>query len=54
MLPLPMTALAVKLNKNKTCTITITLQVQSREQLDGVLQKVKRRPDVIEAYRSVN
>ncbi|MBE5786595.1 MAG: bifunctional (p)ppGpp synthetase/guanosine-3',5'-bis(diphosphate) 3'-pyrophosphohydrolase [Clostridiales bacterium] len=51
---IPMTALAVKLNKNKTCTITITLQVQSREQLDSALQKIKRRPDVIEAYRSVN
>lgn len=51
---IPMTAIAVKLNKNKTCTITITLQVQSREQLDNALRRVQRRPDVIEAYRSVN
>ena len=51
---IPMTAISVKLNKNKTCTITVTLQVQSREQLDNALNKIRRRPDVIEAYRSVN
>lgn len=51
---LPMTAIAVKLNKNKTCTITITLQVQSRDQLDSGLRRIQRRPDVIEAYRSIN
>ena len=51
---IPLTAIAVKINKNKTCSITITLQVKSREQLDSALQKIQRRTDVIEAYRSVN
>ena len=51
---IPLTAIAVKINKNKTCNITITLQVKSREQLDSALQKIQRRSDVIEAYRSVN
>ena len=51
---IPLTALAVKINKNKTCNITTTLQVKSREQLDSALQKIQRRSDVIEAYRSVN
>ena len=51
---IPLTALAVKINKNKTCNITATMQVKSREQLDSALQKLQKRSDVIEAYRSVN
>ena len=51
---IPLTAIAVKINKNKTCSITTTIQVKSKEQLDSVLQKLQRRSDVIEAYRSVN
>jgi GTP diphosphokinase / guanosine-3',5'-bis(diphosphate) 3'-diphosphatase len=49
----PITALSVKVNKNKTCTITMIVQVVSREQLDQVLKKLKKRSDVIEAYRNV-
>ena len=51
---LPITAISVKLNKNKTCNITVSLQVRSREQIDGVIRKLQKRSDVIEAYRSVN
>ncbi len=51
-LGIPITAITVKLNKNKTCTITTTVMVQSKEQLDSVLQKLQKRSDVIEAYRS--
>lgn len=50
----PLTALSVKINKNKTCTIITTLQVKSREQLDGLLLKLSRRSDVIDAYRSAS
>ena len=53
-LGVPITAISVKINKNKTCTIITTLQVKSREQLDGVLTKLHRRSDVIEAYRSAS
>ena len=49
---LPMTAMSVKINKNKTVTITMTVKVLSREQLDSALNKLYRRSDVIEAYRS--
>jgi len=50
----PLSAISVKINKNKTCTIITTLQVKSREQLDGLLNKLNRRSDVIDAYRSAN
>ncbi len=50
----PLTAISVKINKNKTCTIITTLQVRSREQLDGLLNKLTRRSDVIDAYRSAS
>lgn len=50
----PLSAISVKINKNKTCTIITTLQVKSREQLDGLLLKLSRRSDVIDAYRSAS
>ena len=46
-----MTAMSVRINKNRTVTITITLSVVSREQLDSIIEKLRRRSDVIEAHR---
>ena len=51
---MPLTAISVKLNRNKTCNITMSFPVQSREQLDGVIRKLQRRTDVVEAYRGTN
>ncbi|MBR6706302.1 MAG: bifunctional (p)ppGpp synthetase/guanosine-3',5'-bis(diphosphate) 3'-pyrophosphohydrolase [Clostridia bacterium] len=46
-----LTAMSVRINKNSTVTITSTLRVTSREQLDAAINKLRRRSDVIEAYR---
>ncbi len=47
----PMTAMSVRINKNRTVTILITVKVVSREQLDSIIEKLRRRSDVIEAHR---
>ena len=46
----PISAMSVKISKNKTCTIQM-VQVESREKLDAVLARIRKRPDVIEAFR---
>ena len=47
----PISAMSVKISKNKTCTIQMEVQVESREKLDAVLARIRKRPDVIEAFR---
>ncbi len=47
----PISAVNVKVNPNKTCSITMVIQVESREQVDAVLRRLQKRPDVIEAFR---
>ncbi len=51
---IPITAVAVRINKNKTCSISMTIKVQSRLQLDNAIKRLKKRSDVVEAYRSTN
>ncbi len=48
---IPMRSMSVRMNKNKTVTITMTVEVIDRDQLTGAINKLRRRPDVIEAYR---
>lgn len=50
----PVTAVSVRVNKNGTCTIHMVIQVSSKEQLHQVVLKLKRRSDVIDAYRTAS
>ncbi len=50
----PVTAVSVKLNRNGTCTIHMILQVAGKEQLQQVLTKLRKRTDVIDAYRTAS
>jgi len=47
----PISAVNVKVNPNRTCSIQIVVQVESRGQLDNVIRRLQKRPDVIEAFR---
>lgn len=48
----PVTAVSGRLNKNGTCIILMVVKVSSKEQLNQVLLKIRKRPDVIEAHRT--
>ena len=48
---IPMRSMSVRMNKNKTVTITMTVEVLDRDQLTSAINKLRRRSDVIEAYR---
>lgn len=50
----PVTAVSVKVNKNGIVTIHMIVQVNSKEQLQQVLTKVRKRTDVIEAFRTAS
>ncbi len=50
----PVTAVSVKLNKNGTCAINMVVQVSSREQLNQLLTKIRKRSDIIEAHRTIS
>ncbi len=48
---IPMRSMSVRMNKNKTVTITMSVEVIDKEQLVSAINKLRRRSDVIEAYR---
>lgn len=50
----PVTAVSVKINRNGTCTIHMIIQVSSKEQLQQVLTRLRKRSDVIDAYRTAS
>ena len=50
----PVTAVSGRLNKNGTCIILMVVKVASKEQLNQVLLKIRKRPDVIEAHRTAS
>jgi len=50
----PVSAVSMKANKNGTVTIHLVLQVGSKDQLRQALNRIQKRSDVLEAYRSVS
>ncbi len=50
----PVNAVSVKVNRNGTCTIHMIIQVSSKDQLQQVLTKLRKRSDVIDAHRTAN
>lgn len=50
----PVTAVSVKINRNGTCTIHMIIQVAGKDQLQQVLTRLRKRSDVIDAYRTAS
>ncbi len=49
---LQITAISGRINRNKTCTVRVSLKVKSKTQLDWLLNRLQKRSDVVEAFRS--
>ena len=50
----PVTAVSARTNKNGTVTMQMVIQVSSKEQLRQTVQRIQKRSDVLEAYRSAS
>lgn len=50
----PVTAISAKMSRNGICTIHMVVKVPSKEKLQQVILHIKRRADVIDAYRTSN